>query len=434
VLSLDREWHGPPEGTELTDFQEGYGRGDMFGPAPVTGRIRTPGSAGSRPPKGDYRMLRDPLRVSIVVPAFNEEARLVDRAVLLNEAAIAGDIDPRASEVILVDDGSTDHTAEVARLLFAPVFPRLRILRLPKNSGKGAAVRVGTAAATAPIVAFMDADMAVDPAQIPLLLAAMDGADIAVGARNASASAVHSHRLHRVIMGRTFNRLANALTEVQLKDTQCGFKAFRTPVARILFHLMRTNRFAFDVELLSLARQLGLEIAEVPVEWRESGNSTVRPVADSMSMAFDVCRMRWRKQRQQIPALEVRETAVAVTGSDFGRTFSDAASVFRKTDPVFSLSPERAIILLPLCEADEIDGAARRLSRPATCLTVRKRVISGRELAQMIPNAFGPSDERRSHDHLSEIQVLKDRRQVGNSGEIPHYPLADLGSSTSLEV
>jgi dolichyl-phosphate beta-glucosyltransferase len=406
--------------------------GGMINPAPGQGRALASGAALSPPSAGPYQMLREALRVSIVVPAFNEASRLTERAVLLNDAAIAGDIDPRTAEVILVDDGSTDDTAEVARELFGPVFPRLRILQLPANSGKGAAVRVGTAAAAAPVVAFMDADMAVDPSQIPLLLTAMQDSDIVVGSRKESDSATHSHRMHRLVMGRTFNLLANALTDVHLKDTQCGFKAFRTPIARILFHLMMTDRFAFDVDVLSLARRLGLEIAEVPVQWREAGNSTVRPFADSMSMALDVCRIRWRKHRPQIPALEVGGNTIA-TGLDRSRTLFNAASVFRKTDPILPLSQERAIILLPLCKPDEVDGAAHRLSQPSTRLTVRKRLISCSELTEMIPSSFGLGDYR-DRDDGSVTTVLKDRRHLGRSGEVRHYSQAELQPLSSLEV
>ena len=129
-------------------------------------------------------------------------------------------------------------------------------------------------------------------------------------------------------MGRTFNALVNALTNVDLKDTQCGFKAFRTPMARILFHFMVVDRFAFDVEVLSLARRLGMRIAEVPVHWREAGNSTVRPVADSISMAFDVLRVRGREKWPHIPALVVaadqEERAPAGSGSSTRRSVPSA--------------------------------------------------------------------------------------------------------------
>lgn len=136
------------------------------------------------------RMLDEALTLSIVIPAFNEASRLADRAERLNEAASNGVIDPRA-DLIVVDDGSTDKTPQLAQQLLAPAFPRLRILQLQENSGKGAAVRAGTHVAAAPIVAFMDADMSVDPSQLPLLVAAIENADIAIGSRS-------THRSPRV--------------------------------------------------------------------------------------------------------------------------------------------------------------------------------------------------------------------------------------------
>jgi dolichyl-phosphate beta-glucosyltransferase len=380
-------------------------------------------------------MSPDDLKVSIIVPAFNEATRLEDRIVILRQAVASGAIDQRSSEVILVDDGSTDDTADVARLLLAPVFARLRILQLPRNSGKGAAIRAGTAVAAAPVVAFMDADMSVDPAQIPLLLAAIKDCDVVVGSRKASDSTIHSHRVHRFVMGRAFNLLANALTEVQLKDTQCGFKAFRTPVARILFHLMMTDRFAFDVEILSLARQLGLHITEVPVEWRDTGSSTVRPFADSMSMALDVCRMHWRKQRPQIPALEVKGDTVS-TGFDQGRILIGGTSVFRQTDPILPLTEDQAVILLPLCRTDEIDGAAKRLSQPSTRLTVRQRLVSCGELSEMIPASFGLTTYRHRNSNNGHVpsRDLQERRHLGRTGAVREYAQSDFEPLPRIEV
>jgi dolichyl-phosphate beta-glucosyltransferase len=315
------------------------------------------------------------LNLSIVVPAFNEAHRITDRAGLLNEAAAAGDIDPSTIEVIVVDDGSTDETARLAAQLLSASFPRLRILQLHRNSGKGAAIRVGAAAAAAPFVAFMDADMSVDPAQIPLLMAAMEGADIAIGSRSMMDSTIESHSPHRIVMGRAFNFLANALTNVGLKDTQCGFKAFRTPVARILFHLMVVDRFAFDVDVLFLARRLGLQISEVPVEWREAGLSTVRPLSDSMTMTLDLFRIPLRRKRPNIPALVVE------TGPRDGEIVR-LSPTFRSTDPIVPLSRDRALLLLPLCSLEEMNGAAVRLGPSAT---VQKRFVSSGELMEMMP-------------------------------------------------
>jgi len=367
-------------------------------------------------------MRDEELSLSIVIPAFNEAVRIRDRAGLLNEAVAAGDINPLSTELIVVDDGSTDETAELAEGLLAPVYPRLRILRLKANSGKGAAIRVGAGAAAAPYVAFMDADMAVDPAQISLLLAAMEGAHVAIGSRAMSGSTIQSHSRHRMVMGRTFNFLANAVTNVGLNDTQCGFKAFRTPVARILFHLMVIDRFAFDVEVLSLARQLGLQISEVPVEWCETPHSTVRPVSDSMSMARDVLRIRWRKKRPYIPALVVG-AGVADGDPIRSQVLEDALGGVRRTDPVLPLAQGRALILLPLCKPDEVDGAAARLAHPLTKLTVRRRLISSAELMAMMPLTLADVDGLRAGQAGGIDPTLAERRHVSlNAGHFRHYP------------
>jgi dolichyl-phosphate beta-glucosyltransferase len=341
-------------------------------------------------------MSTTPPALTIVVPAFNEAARLVDRAARLTEAARRGAIDAETTELILVDDGSTDGTAEVATQVLSPDFPRMRIVRLLENSGKGAAVRAGAAAASAPIVVFMDADMAVDPSDLPLLIKAMKHSDVAIGSRSVAGATVHNGTYQRILMGRTFNRFVNALTNVGIKDTQCGFKAFRTPVARILFHLMVVDRFAFDVEVLCLAQQLGLNISEIPVHWHSVDGSTVRHVSDSFSMALDVARLRLRRDRPAIPAL------VVSAGSQF-----EAAVTFRHTDPVLSLPQDRLLVLLPLCQPTEVNGAATRLGRTSSNMTVQKRLISCNELMGMLPlasssagngNAQEPEGRLRSHE------------------------------------
>jgi dolichyl-phosphate beta-glucosyltransferase len=380
------------------------------------------------------RMFDDAPTLSLVIPAFNEAPRFSYRAERLTEAASQRVIDPGATEVIVVDDGSTDETADLAQALLASTFPRLHILKLVENSGKGAAIRAGTNIASAPVVAFMDADMSVDPSQLPLLLAAIDSADVAIGSRALTDSTVTAAHLRRVIMGRTFNLLANAVTNVGLKDTQCGFKAFRTPVARLLFHLMEVDRFAFDVEVLWLARQFGLQISEVPVQWRDSRNSTIRPMMDSVSMAVDVCRIQWRKNRRQIPALIV-EAGEPDSETKGERILGEAFATFRKTDPVLPLGQKRALILLPLCHPDEVQGAADRLSTGPTSLSVRNRSISCDELVKMMPlplafdaNATprnarpfntGPADRRRTHASTREIR-RRDRNDLepSSSGEV----------------
>ncbi len=231
------------------------------------------------------------LELTIVVPAFNEAHRL-EAGMLRFEAAVsAGAIDLEQTELVVIDDGSTDQTAAEATKLLAGI-PHHRVIRLPFNQGKGAAVRAGVASARSLYTAYMDADMAIDPMAIPLLLDGLADHDLAIGCRALPDSMVETAYVVRSLMGRLFNELVTTGTGLGLKDTQCGFKALRTPVARLLFHLVRIDRFAFDVEILARARRLGLTITEVPVHWKHVEGSTVHPLHDSVTMLRDVYRSR----------------------------------------------------------------------------------------------------------------------------------------------
>jgi hypothetical protein len=230
-------------------------------------------------------------QLTIVVPAFNEASRLAAGMRRLDAAVAAGAVDLERTEVVLVDDGSTDGTAEVADKLLAAL-PHHRVVRLPFNQGKGAAVRAGVVLSRTPYTAYMDADMAIDPMAVPYLLEGLEHHDVAIGCRALPDSMVETAYVVRTLMGRLFNEVVTAGTGLGLKDTQCGFKGFRTPAARLLFHLVRIDRFAFDVEILARARRLGLTITEVPVHWKHVEGSTVHPLHDSFAMVADVYRSR----------------------------------------------------------------------------------------------------------------------------------------------
>jgi hypothetical protein len=231
------------------------------------------------------------LELTIVVPAFNEAHRLAEGMKRFDAAVGDGAVDIDRTEIVVVDDGSADDTAATARALLSSL-PHHRVVRLPQNRGKGAAVRTGVALARSTHVAFMDADMAIDPRAIPLLVSGLETNDLVIGSRALPDSMVESTYAIRSVMGRLFNRLVTTGTGLGLEDTQCGFKAFRSPVARLLFHLVRIDRFAFDVEILTRARRLGLRIAEVPVQWRHVFGSSVHPLHDSIAMLTDVGRSR----------------------------------------------------------------------------------------------------------------------------------------------
>ena len=259
------------------------------------------------------------LQLTIVVPAFNEAHRLAAGMRRLDAAVSAGAVNLDRTEVLVVDDGSTDDTAVVADKLLSP-FPHHRVIRLPINQGKGAAVRTGVAASRAEYTAYMDADMAIDPLAVPLLLDGLEHDDVVIGCRALRDSMVETTYVVRSLMGRLFNGLVTAGTGLGLKDTQCGFKAFRTPAARLLFHLVRIDRFAFDVEVLARARRLGLGIAEVPVHWKHVEGSTVHPIHDSWSMVTDVHRSRrGRLAGPPVPAISVRPPVATPDAEDLAR-------------------------------------------------------------------------------------------------------------------
>jgi len=231
-----------------------------------------------------------PVRLSIVVPFYNERHRL-DRSL----DAIAGQAGDDV-EVILVDDGSTDGTAAVLSER-ADASPGVRAVLLPANRGKGAAVRAGIAVTHGERIMFMDADVATDLGDIPRLVAALDGAAVAIGSREAPESELRNTTRVRTTIGNVFNAAVRALTGLPFRDTQCGFKAFRGDVGRNLFARSTIDGFAFDVEVLMLARASGHDIVEVPVRWTEVPGSKVRFGLDPGRMLFDVVRVRRRQRR-----------------------------------------------------------------------------------------------------------------------------------------
>jgi hypothetical protein len=333
----------------------------------------------------------DAPRLTVIVPAFNESLRLAERAARLEAAVQNGTLSPQVTELIVVDDGSTDDTAWRAEELLASTFGLLRVLRLHENSGKGAAIRLGTAAATAPVVIFMDADMSVDPMEIPRLAKAIGPADVAIGSRSLADSVV-SDSLQRKVMGRVFNMVVGALTEMPYRDTQCGFKAFRTPVARVLFHLMRVQRFAFDVDVLYLAHHLKLEIAEVAVNWCAVGDSSVRRLVDPFMMTRDVLAVRRRQEWPNLPALVITPAPGERRRSQ-SRIVGELHRAMGPNFPLLVVSEDQCIVLLPLCGPIEVQEVASRLRQLPTKFVVRERSVSFPQLTDLAP--FKWVDEER---------------------------------------
>ena len=214
----------------------------------------------------------EPIPLSVVVPAFQEARRLP--ATL---ASVTAYLDGRSGpyELIVVDDGSRDATAEVATRGLARLGERGRVLRLPANRGKGAAVRAGVQAARGEHVLVTDADLSTPIEELPLLeRACAGGADVAIGSRALDRSLiVRRQPLLREWSGRLFNLVVQIFALPGIRDSQCGFKLFRGEAAQDLFGRAKSDGFGFDVEVLALAKHLGYRIAEVPVRWRNDDDS-----------------------------------------------------------------------------------------------------------------------------------------------------------------
>jgi dolichyl-phosphate beta-glucosyltransferase len=236
-------------------------------------------------------------RWSVVIPAFNEARRLPPYL-----ADVIGYFDGRGEpyEVLVVDDGSSDGTADVVTAI-ARTHPSVRLLQQERNQGKGAAVRRGMLAAQGERRLFSDADGATPIVEVKRLEAALAaGADIAIGSRaqlDPSVSVVA--RPHRVLAGRIFSWLVGRFAIRDVIDSQCGFKAFTAAAATDLFGRLRTRGFGFDVEVLLLAQAAGYRIVEVGVNWVDQPGSKVAVVTDGPRMLWDVARVRWRTRQRR---------------------------------------------------------------------------------------------------------------------------------------
>src|SRR6266540_7131908 len=231
---------------------------------------------------------------SIVIPCFNEAARIGKtlRATLDYLARAAPE-----SELIVVNDGSTDVTASITREVFSNTKIATRLLENFPNRGKGAAVRSGLLAAQKPIGLFSDADLSTPLGETPKLIEpiANGEVDVAFGSRALDRSLIGVHQpWRREQAGRVFNLLVRIATGLPFWDTQCGFKAFRLEACRPILEAARIEGFAFDVELLYLAHLAGLRIREVPVRWNHAEGSKVSFFRDSLRMLREVIALRAR--------------------------------------------------------------------------------------------------------------------------------------------
>ena len=229
-------------------------------------------------------------QLSIIVPSFNEEVRLPASLSLITAYVSST---KRSTEVLVVDDGSNDRTAEVAAS-FADRIPNLRVLSNGENRGKGYSVRHGMQEARGEYVLFTDADLSAPIEEADKLLSALRQYDVAIGSRALNRDLIDVHEsLFREFAGIIFNRIVRIVLWLPFVDTQCGFKAFRRERCRIIFEQQRIERFGFDPELLYLARHHGLKATEIPVRWSHSPATKINMMRDSIQMFVDVFTIRW---------------------------------------------------------------------------------------------------------------------------------------------
>jgi dolichyl-phosphate beta-glucosyltransferase len=241
------------------------------------------------------------LTATLVFPAYNERVRIED-CVRHTAAWVGTRPGGHDWQVLLVDDGSTDGTAERARDLASSAGLDLEVLSYSPNRGKGAAIRAGVLASSGDPVLVSDVDLSTPLSEFDKLAARLGEAPVAIGSRALQEELVRKRQsFHRVLLGRAGNRLIQLLAVPGIRDTQCGFKLFRGDAARELFRGARVDRFAWDVEILYLARRRGLPIAEVPVLWFNSPESKVRIVRDAVQTLWDVGRIRWMHRRDGAP-------------------------------------------------------------------------------------------------------------------------------------
>jgi dolichyl-phosphate beta-glucosyltransferase len=232
-----------------------------------------------------------PLSYSIVIPAYNESERL--RASLEKIVAFLAE-QGWPAEVLVVNDGSRDNTAEIIRQ-FAARYSFIRLIENPGNRGKGYSVRNGMLQATGDLVLFTDADLSAPITEAPKLFAEIaNGADVAFGSRWLVAKMqTERQSIMRQIAGRMYNILMRLILGLKYKDTQCGFKAFNRRAIETIFTRQHIERWGFDVELLFLAKKFRMKIVEVPVEWAHDDRSKINPLLDGIKMFSEMVSIRW---------------------------------------------------------------------------------------------------------------------------------------------
>lgn len=247
--------------------------------------------------------------LSIVIPAYNEENRI---GWTLKETFSYLDKQNYTSEVIVVNDGSTDRTVETARNFESQATGRLRLIENPGNRGKGYSVRNGMLQAAGEIILFFDADLATPTSEIVKVVKPIAGGryDVVFGSRAIDRSLIGTHQSPvREIIGRAGNLIQFAFTGLRFKDTQCGFKAFRKEAAQAVFKLQRIDGFGFDPEILFIAKKQGWRLLETPVRWNHVEGSKLNPILSPIKVLMEVSTIGWNNLIGKYDSVKAEESA-----------------------------------------------------------------------------------------------------------------------------
>lgn len=228
------------------------------------------------------------MEISVVIPAYNEEKRIEPT---LKKVINYLENNFDKYEIIVVDDCSTDNTNKIVSKYKKN---NIKILRNKKNKGKGYSVKRGIQNAKYPLVLFSDSDLATPIEELGEFMNHIKEYDIIIASRNMKESYIKVKQpLYRQFMGKTFPLLVNLIALRGFKDTQCGFKLFKTDIAKKIVSLQTLKGFSFDVEILFIAKKLGYKIKEVPVVWIDKEDSKVSPIKDSIKMLVDLFKIRY---------------------------------------------------------------------------------------------------------------------------------------------
>ncbi len=279
------------------------------------------------------------VELSVVIPAHNESDRLArgrDRI-----ASVLENLGHQRCEVIVVDDGSTDDSGVRAAELYSEI-SNCQVVRQERNLGKGAAVRLGIMSSSGAKVIVCDADMAIDPTQIPDMMVALDRSVIVFGSR-ADTGPIRYDSWLRTRSGATFNAIVRHYVKTSLRDTQCGFKGFTLGVARTLANLALIDGFAYDVEVLHLARRLKIPVGSMHVTWDDVAGSSVRLIHDSRVMLRDIRSLK-RLDHAGLSVDLPRDIAVATVRESARAARVNGVALARGVNHTLAIVPRSAAV------------------------------------------------------------------------------------------